>query len=184
MTSALITSGQPQLYIPYTSSSGAEAIVEVCKVGGAGVKRRTWFIGDSTIDGECCRYVGIGTSASLENSCSAGNFLVHHRIDPIFLVIPIIEHLAKRVSPLLSDIVRQLTTQHAGGSASFQPLSDLVASATASPAFAVAPPFTAPGVGASKSETDAFNPDLARLLEIKSVRRTLRLCCDRKGAPT
>lgn len=40
----------PQLYLAYTSStSGKDVLVEVVKINCA--QRRTWFIGDSKIDG-------------------------------------------------------------------------------------------------------------------------------------
>ena len=41
----------PQLYLPCASTANQpERILEVVKIGGS--KRRTWFIGDSKIEGE------------------------------------------------------------------------------------------------------------------------------------
>ncbi|WRT70336.1 uncharacterized protein IL334_007334 [Kwoniella shivajii] len=79
--------GQPQLYLPHTSSAGKESILETVKISGS--QRRTWFKGDHGID--------------------AGTILVHYPVDPLFLVIPIILSLttssnAQSFQPL-SDIL-------------------------------------------------------------------------------
>ncbi|TYJ58445.1 hypothetical protein B9479_000651 [Cryptococcus floricola] len=61
-------SGAPQLYLPYTTPSGQDCVLEAAKLNGA--SRRTWFVGESGID--------------------AASILVHYPVDPLFLVIPLI----------------------------------------------------------------------------------------------
>jgi ribonuclease H2 subunit B len=82
--------------------------------------------------------------------------LLHVPVDPLFLVIPIIE---------------SLTTT----STRFQPLGDLVAQASVDPRFALPEPFSKEPAGSG------FNEDISRLLAIKSVRRVFRACCEKKG---
>ena len=146
-------SGLPQLYLPY-ESDGRHVILEVVRLNGA--KRRTWFIGDSTIDSEL-------SVSSVPPTCSlssGGTMLIHHPIDPLFLVIPIVLSLLSHTN-------------------SFQPLSDLISTASSSSTFSLPLPFTRdPG-----SSTETFNEDISRLLAVPSVRRAFRLCCERKGEP-
>ncbi|WWD19530.1 hypothetical protein CI109_103991 [Kwoniella shandongensis] len=85
--------GQAQLYLPYTTSTGIESVLEVVKINGS--HRRTWFIGESGID--------------------AGSILIHYPIDPLFLVIPLILALIPNgASPPpfqpLSDLISAVST--------------------------------------------------------------------------
>lgn len=41
--------GEAQLYLPYTTAAGQDVVLEAAKLNGS--QRRTWFIGDSGIDG-------------------------------------------------------------------------------------------------------------------------------------
>ena len=82
--------------------------------------------------------------------------LLHVPVDPLFLVIPIIE---------------SLTTT----STRFQPLGDLIAQASVDPRFALPEPFSKEPAGSG------FNEDISRLLAIKSVRRVFKACCEKKG---
>jgi ribonuclease H2 subunit B len=78
-------------------------------------------------------------------------------IDPLFLVIPII-------SSLLSSSETR-----------FQPLGDLIAQASVDPRFALPEPFSKGPAGVG------FNEDVGRLLEIKSIKRVFKACCEKKG---
>lgn len=119
-----------------------------------GGKRRTWFI-DSSIDGK---------SSPLPKAHAdfiAGTMLVHHTIDPLFLVIPL-------VLPLLA--AQKETVQ-------FQPLSSLISTVSSLSAHSLSAPFTKPPEGTKVG----FNEDVGRLLQLKSVKRVFKLCCERKG---
>lgn len=41
--------GEPQLYLPYVTAAGQDVVLEAARLNGS--QRRTWFIGDSGIDG-------------------------------------------------------------------------------------------------------------------------------------
>lgn len=45
----MICAGEPQLYLPYITAAGQDVVLEAAKLNGS--QRRTWFIGDSGIDG-------------------------------------------------------------------------------------------------------------------------------------
>jgi ribonuclease H2 subunit B len=83
--------------------------------------------------------------------------LLHVPVDPLFLVIPIIESLLKS------------TSTH------FQPLGDLIAQAGVDPSFALPEPFSKEPAG------QGFNEDVSCLLSIKSVRRVFKACCEKKS---
>jgi len=100
---------------------------------------------------------------------AAGSILMHHPVDPLFLVIPLILSLL----PAPSSGATPTDT-----AVPFQPLSSLISTAASSSAHALAPPFTSPKQ-ATKGE---YNEDVSRLLGMKRVKRVFRLCCDRKGA--
>ncbi|KAK4683816.1 ribonuclease H2 subunit B, partial [Tremellales sp. Uapishka_1] len=128
--------GEAQLYLPYVSTiTGKEGILEVVKVNGG--SRRTWFIGEDKID--------------------AGSILIHHEIDVLFLVIPIV----------LSMISTTPTP--------FQPLSDLISQATTSKSFLLSAPFS--------TDTPEFNEDVSRLFGLKAIRRVMRAACEKKVVP-
>ncbi|WVR00287.1 hypothetical protein IAU59_007430 [Kwoniella sp. CBS 9459] len=153
--------GQAQLYLPYRCTKGEESILEVSKISGS--QRRTWFIGDNGID--------------------AGNILMHYPIDPLFLVIPLVQAVSSK--------------------AQFQPLSDIFADLPTHPAFSLTPPFTPASSGPGSSSSSAvlgkgknadsgagsgsgqggYNADLAELLKLKIVRRVFRACCEVKEIP-
>ncbi|WVO12513.1 hypothetical protein L204_100113 [Cryptococcus depauperatus] len=59
---------QPQLYLPYETPGGNDALLEIARLNGS--HRRTWFIGDTGID--------------------SGTLLVHYQIDPLFIIIPLV----------------------------------------------------------------------------------------------
>ena len=122
---------------------------------------------------------------------AAGGILIHHKIDPLFLVIPMICHLVNSVctpdSEAMSGVSyasssarkrRQGTANRQTASSSFQPLSDLISSITSSAEFAVAAPFAQ---GEPSGASPSLDTDMGRLLRLKSVRRAFKLCCDRKG---
>lgn len=88
--------------------------------------------------------------------------LIHHPIDPLFLVIPLVLPLVAATSE----------------SAPFQPLSSLISTAASSSAHGLLAPFTKPTKDVVKSE---WNEDVGRLLGMKSVKRCFKLCCDKKG---
>lgn len=117
--------------------------------------------------------------------CSAGTILIHHPIDPLFLVIPIISELLKQVSSTIrlsrsnqADIYKSTGSQ-------FQPLSDLIISASSLSAFSLPEAFstasTSAETPAGRAQSGQINEDVSRLLGIKSVRKVFRLCCERKG---
>ncbi|ORY26709.1 ribonuclease H2, subunit B [Naematelia encephala] len=101
-----------------------------------------------------------------DEKIDAGTILVHYPIDPLFLVIP---------------IILALSTQ-SGSNTSFQPLSDLVSTASALPAFALDPPFTNLTKGVDYKV--GWNDDISYLLSLKTVRRVFKLCCERKAIPS
>jgi len=82
--------------------------------------------------------------------------LIHVPVDPLFLVIPIIESLKS-------------------ASTHFQPLGDLIAQVSVDPRFALPEPFSKEPAG------QGFNEDISRLLAMKSVRKVLKACCEKKG---
>lgn len=91
---------------------------------------------------------------------------MHHPIDPLFLVIPLI------LSLLPADGADDKKSP-------FQPLSSLLSTAASSSAHGLSQPFTgSAGSDAPKSE---YNEDVTRLLRLKPVRRVFRLCCEKKG---
>lgn len=82
--------------------------------------------------------------------------LIHVPVDPLFLVIPIIDFLINT-------------------STRFQPLGDLIAQASVDPRFALPEPFSKEPAGSG------FNEDISRLLGIKSVKRVFKACCEKKS---
>ncbi|WVW86043.1 hypothetical protein I302_108081 [Kwoniella bestiolae CBS 10118] len=132
--------GQPQLYLP----NGESSVMEVIKLNGS--QRRSWLIGDNTID--------------------AGNMLIHYPIDPLFLVIPIITALSSTTN-----------------GQSFQPLSDLISTASSLPTFSLPEPFTQPTKPGQPSGS-GYNRDIEIMLKLKVVKRVFKACCEKKVIPT
>jgi ribonuclease H2 subunit B len=153
--------GQAQLYLPYTKGSN-EGLLEVVRINCA--HRRTWFIGDSTIDSAFRSLdsypITLSWMSSIRADTLGGTILLQVPIDPLFLVIPIILSLLPTSSTSIP----------------FQPFSDLVAQVSASAAFALPEPFASTVEGKG-----GWNEDVGRLLARKSMRRVMKLTCERKG---
>ena len=88
--------------------------------------------------------------------------LIHHPVDPLFLVIPL-------VLPLIAA---------QGETAPFQPLSSLISTAASSSTHGLPAAFTKPAKDTTKGE---WNEDVGRLLGMKGVKRCFKLCCEKKG---
>jgi ribonuclease H2 subunit B len=93
--------------------------------------------------------------------------LMHHPVDPLFLVIPLL-------LPLITSDDMPYTT-----------LSSLMTTASSSSAHSLSAPFTKDTKGKGKEgdtrEKEGFNPDVGRLLEMKSVKTVFKHCCEQKG---
>ncbi|ORX40686.1 ribonuclease H2, subunit B [Kockovaella imperatae] len=99
-----------------------------------------------------------------DSQIDAGTVLMHVPVDPLFLVIPLVFSLIPTQTP---------------SNRPFQPLSDLISTVSSSPMFALTPPFTS----SSSAVRGGWNEDVEKLLNLKSVRRAFKLCCEKKVAP-
>ncbi|WOO82953.1 uncharacterized protein LOC62_04G006433 [Vanrija pseudolonga] len=100
-----------------------------------------------------------GRTWFIGDTIAPGSMLVHQPVDALFLAIPI-----------ALDLIPS-----AKAPAPFQPLPDLLATASSSSAFALKPAFS------PSAAVEAYNADVQRLVGLKAFRRAFKACCDKRS---
>ncbi|KAL1408621.1 hypothetical protein Q8F55_005434 [Vanrija albida] len=100
-----------------------------------------------------------GRTWFIGDTIAPGSMLVHQPLDVLFLAIPI-----------ALDLIPS-----AKAPAPFQPLPDLLATASSSSAFALKPAFS------PSAAVESYNADVQRLVQLKAFRRAFKACCDKRS---